>query len=87
VEGNILQTAKYKRIVLKLSGEALAGTSGYGIDNTIMSSIARQVVEVVKIGVEVAIVVGGGNIWRGVAVVPRGWIGPLPITWECWQQL
>jgi uridylate kinase len=72
VEGNILQTAKYKRIVLKLSGEALAGTSGYGIDNTIMSSIARQVVEVVKIGVEVAIVVGGGNIWRGVAGSAQG---------------
>jgi len=67
-----LQTAKYKRIVLKLSGEALAGTSGYGIDNTIMSSIARQVVEVVKIGVEVAIVVGGGNIWRGVAGSAQG---------------
>lgn len=67
-----MQTAKYKRIVLKLSGEALAGTSGYGIDNTIMSSIARQVVEVVKIGVEVAIVVGGGNIWRGVAGSAQG---------------
>ncbi len=67
-----METAKYKRIVLKLSGEALAGTTGYGIDNTIMSSIARQVVEVVEIGVEVAIVVGGGNIWRGVAGSAQG---------------
>lgn len=67
-----MESAKYKRIVLKLSGEALAGTTGYGIDNTIMSSIARQVVEVVKIGVEVGIVVGGGNIWRGVAGSAQG---------------
>jgi len=67
-----LENAKYRRIVLKLSGEALSGASGYGIDNTIMSSIARQVVEVVKIGVEVSIVVGGGNIWRGVAGSAQG---------------
>ncbi len=67
-----MKASKYKRIVLKVSGEALAGESGYGIDNNIMSSIARQVVEVVKIGVEVAIVVGGGNIWRGVAGSAQG---------------
>ena len=67
-----MEASKYKRIVLKVSGEALAGESGYGIDNNIMSSIARQVVEVVKIGVEVAIVVGGGNIWRGVAGSAQG---------------
>ncbi|HNX28489.1 MAG TPA: UMP kinase [Syntrophomonadaceae bacterium] len=67
-----MENAKYRRIVLKLSGEALSGASGYGIDNTIMSSIARQVVEVVKIGVEVSIVVGGGNIWRGVAGSAQG---------------
>lgn len=64
--------SKYKRIILKLSGEALAGENGFGIDNAIISSIARQVVEVVKIGVEVAIVVGGGNIWRGVAGSAQG---------------
>ncbi|NLB53084.1 MAG: UMP kinase [Syntrophomonadaceae bacterium] len=64
--------SKYKRIVLKLSGEALAGETGYGVDNTIISSIARQVVEVVKVGVQVAIVVGGGNIWRGVAGSAQG---------------
>ena len=67
-----MENAKYRRIVLKLSGEAFSGASGYGIDNTIMSSIARQVVEVVKIGVEVSIVVGGGNIWRGVAGSAQG---------------
>lgn len=63
---------KYKRIILKLSGEALAGKDGYGINHNILSSIARQVVEVVRRGVEIAIVVGGGNIWRGVAGSAKG---------------
>lgn len=56
---------KYKRIVLKLSGEALAGEQGYGIDPTIVNSISSQVKELVEMGVEVAVVVGAGNIWRG----------------------
>lgn len=55
----------YRRIVLKLSGEALSGSEGYGIDPTIMQSIAKQVKDVAEHGVEVAVVVGGGNIWRG----------------------
>lgn len=56
---------KYKRVVLKLSGEALAGALGFGIDPKIISSVAKQVKEVAELGVEVAVVVGGGNIWRG----------------------
>ncbi|MDD2620792.1 MAG: UMP kinase [Syntrophomonadaceae bacterium] len=67
-----MQKPKYKRIVLKLSGEALAGQSTFGIDHDVLYSIARQVVVVVKQGVEVAIVVGGGNIWRGVAGSAKG---------------
>lgn len=67
-----MQKPKYKRIVLKLSGEALAGEDGYGINHEIITSISKQVVEVVKLGVQVAIVVGGGNIWRGVAGSARG---------------
>lgn len=59
--------AKYKRIILKLSGEALAGEKGFGINQQVISSIARQIKEVKELGVEIAIVVGGGNIWRGVA--------------------
>jgi uridylate kinase len=62
-----LQNPKYRRIILKLSGEALAGDKGYGIEHKVISSIARQVVEIARKGVEVAIVVGGGNIWRGVS--------------------
>jgi len=63
---------KYKRVVIKLSGEALAGELGYGIEHRILDSIARQVKEICEMGVETAIVVGGGNIWRGVAGSARG---------------
>ena len=59
-----METKKYNRIVLKLSGEALAGAQGYGIDPETVETIAKQVVEVNKLGIQVAIVVGGGNIWR-----------------------
>jgi uridylate kinase len=59
-------------VVLKLSGEALAGEKGYGIDHNILQNIAQEVKEVHDRNVEVAIVVGGGNIWRGVAGSTRG---------------
>lgn len=67
-----MQKPQYKRVVLKLSGEALAGEGGFGIDFEVLVSIARQIIEVVKTGVEVAVVVGGGNIWRGVAGSAQG---------------
>jgi len=57
---------KYKRIVLKLSGEALQGKLGFGIDPRVLDSLARQVKEIRALGVEVTIVVGGGNIFRGL---------------------
>jgi len=60
-----MTTAHYRRIVLKLSGEALSGKQGYGIEPEIIRSVAKQVKEVVDLGIEIAIVVGGGNIWRG----------------------
>ncbi|HZJ85311.1 MAG TPA: UMP kinase [Syntrophomonadaceae bacterium] len=63
---------KYKRVILKLSGEALAGNDGHGINHEIITSISKQIVEVANLGVEVAIVVGGGNIWRGVAGSAKG---------------
>src|SRR5699024_583076 len=61
----IMTTARYRRIVLKLSGEALSGERGYGIEPSVIQSIAAQVKEVSELGIEIAIVVGGGNIWRG----------------------
>ena len=56
------QTSKYKRVVLKLSGEALAGDKGFGINPIIIKSVAKQVAEVAKMDCEIAVIVGGGNI-------------------------
>ena len=56
---------KYKRVLLKLSGEALAGDRGFGINNDVVNEIAEAIKRVQEIGVEVAVVVGGGNFWRG----------------------
>lgn len=58
---------KFKRILLKLSGEALMGEQNYGIDTNVAESVAKEVKAIHKLGVEVAIVVGGGNIFRGVS--------------------
>ncbi|MBU5293265.1 UMP kinase [Anaerosalibacter bizertensis] len=57
--------AKYKRVVLKLSGEALSGKKGFGIDENTITKISNEIKRLNEIGVEVAIVVGGGNFWRG----------------------
>jgi len=65
-------TPKYRRAVLKLSGEAMAGPKGYGIDPEIAYSIAKQIKEVADMRVQLAVVVGGGNIWRGVAGSTKG---------------
>jgi len=63
---------RYRRILLKLSGEALLGERTYGVDPTFCTFIARQVRDVRALGVDVAIVVGGGNIFRGLAAAARG---------------
>jgi len=62
----------YRRIVLKLSGEALAGSLGYGIDPPVLERVAEEMREVTALGVQVAIVIGGGNIFRGVAASAAG---------------
>ncbi|AMP20150.1 UMP kinase [endosymbiont 'TC1' of Trimyema compressum] len=61
-----MKKAKYKRIILKISGEALSGEEPYGLNAETLDSIGAQVSEISHLGVEVAIVVGGGNIWRGI---------------------
>ncbi len=63
---------RYKRILLKLSGEALMGSQGYGIDHAVLDAITSEVQEVCKLGVEVAIVIGGGNIFRGLSGAAKG---------------
>jgi uridylate kinase len=68
----MVQEASYKRILLKLSGEALAGRQGYGIDPDIIMGIAKEIRDVVDLGVQLAIVIGGGNIFRGLAASSAG---------------
>lgn len=67
-----MQKPKYTRVILKLSGEALAGNKGFGIDPDIAISIAEQIKEIISLGVQVGIVVGGGNFWRGIAGSAKG---------------
>jgi len=63
---------KYKRVLLKLSGEALSGKGGFGIDLDETASIARRVKSLHALGVQIGIVIGGGNIWRGKPAADRG---------------
>lgn len=63
---------KYERVLLKLSGEALKNEDGYGINPKVMLSIANQIKDISDLGVQIAIVVGGGNIFRGVSASARG---------------
>jgi uridylate kinase len=65
-------TARYKRILLKISGEALTGDSEYGIDLATLRNFGRQIRQVMDTGVELAIVVGGGNVWRGSTAEAMG---------------
>ena len=67
-----VHTPAYKRILLKLSGEALMGDDSYGINRATISRIVNEIKEVVELGVQVAVVIGGGNIFRGVAPAAEG---------------
>ena len=67
-----MEGLKYRRVLLKLSGEALMGEKGYGIDPAVISGIAQEVKQLVDLGVELALVVGGGNIFRGLAASASG---------------
>lgn len=66
------RTLAYRRVLLKLSGEALAGEAGYGIDDAILTRLAGEIHEVHALGVELAVVIGGGNIFRGIAGATHG---------------
>ncbi|MBQ1657197.1 MAG: uridine monophosphate kinase, partial [Rhodocyclaceae bacterium] len=65
-------TPTYQRVLLKLSGEALMGESGYGIDRDTIERVATEIAEVASMGVQLAVVVGGGNIFRGMAGAAGG---------------
>ena len=63
---------KYRRILFKLSGEALAGEAGFGIDRARISEIASEVAELAQLGVQIGLVVGGGNFFRGISASDSG---------------
>ena len=65
-------TPRFRRILLKLSGEALAGAKGHGLDNQIVTSTAREIASLIQSGVQVALVIGGGNLVRGVSASAGG---------------
>ena len=67
-----MEQLKYKRVLLKLSGEVLGGSQGYGIDPEVITAIALEIKDVVASGVELALVIGGGNIFRGLAASSKG---------------
>ncbi|MDR3270329.1 MAG: UMP kinase [Peptococcaceae bacterium] len=67
-----MEKPRFSRIILKLSGEALSGQQEFGIEHTTLDSIAHQIDEVVQLGVQLALVVGGGNIWRGISGSKHG---------------
>src|SRR5690242_21376906 len=65
-------STKYKRVLLKLSGEALMGDQGFGIDPQVVSRIASEIKDIHDLGVQVAVVIGGGNIFRGIKASAEG---------------
>jgi uridylate kinase len=67
-----MNSAKYRRILLKVSGEMLAGEQGYGIQPSVLEGLAEEIAAVVTMGVQVAVVIGGGNIFRGIAASASG---------------
>lgn len=71
-QASVAVKPKYKRVLLKLSGEALAGENGYGIKVDVLKSIAAQIKTVLEMNVELGIVIGGGNIFRGIAAAASG---------------
>ena len=73
----------FKRVLIKLSGEALMGPLDYGTDPETVGKIADQMKSVHDRGVEIAIVLGAGNIYRGLSRRPRAWTARPPTTWGC----
>src|SRR5436853_2268158 len=71
-DANKMANLKYKRVLLKLSGEALMGDKGFGIDPDVVRRMAMEIKDVHGLGVEIAVVIGGGNIFRGLAASAQG---------------
>ena len=74
---------KYKRVLIKLSGEALAGERGVGIDLPTVQAMAKEIAEVADSGIQIALVIGGGNLWRGEPAAEAGMQPELPHLLPC----
>ena len=77
----------FRRILLKISGEALMGNQSFGIDFSVLKNVASEISAIHKLGVEVGIVIGGGNIFRGIRADALGVDVLRVITWACWRPL
>ena len=75
---------KYKRVLLKISGEALAGDKHFGFDFDVVSKVCDVIKQCSEMGVEMGIVIGGGNFWRGVRMAKVTLSAPVLTTWVCW---
>ena len=78
---------KYKRVLLKLSGESLMGEQEFGIDNNVLDFFSEEIQKAYKAGVELGVVIGGGNIYRGLSATSQGIDRATGIRWECLQLL
>jgi ABC-type uncharacterized transport system permease subunit len=79
------ETPKYKRVLLKVSGEALMGSRSYGLDVATLKAIAQDVSGVVELGVEVAMVMAAATSSAASPAPRPAWIAPRPTTWACWR--
>lgn len=77
---------RYRRVLLKISGEALMGDQGYGIDLGTVERFAGEVRDAVRSGIQVCLVIGGGNIFAVSRAPPTAWSVRAPTTWECWRR-
>ena len=87
LKGEIMSMAqlKYKRVLLKISGEALAGDKHFGFDFDVVSKVCDVIKKCTDMGVQMGVVIGGGNFWRGVTARATS-SAPVPTTWACWPR-
>jgi uridylate kinase len=86
IERPAQSAGRYRRVLLKISGEALMGQRQYGVDPEVCKFIAGQLRDVHGLGIQLALVVGGGNIFRGLAASAKAWTAPLATTSACWPR-
>ena len=88
LKGEIMSMAqlKYKRVLLKISGEALAGDKHFGFDFDVVSKVCDVIKKCTDMGVQMGVVIGGGNFWRGVKTARATSRVPVPTTWACWPR-